>query len=280
MSYTIRTMTRQELEVALDWAATEGWNPGLYDADCFYGADPTGFLIGLVNHVPVATVSAVKYGDTFGFIGFYIVRPESRGQGYGLQIWKAALAALEGRIIGLDGVVDQQENYRKSGFTLAYNNIRYQGMGGGEAPADSAIIPLAHIGFDELRAYDQPFFPADRQALLRTWIAQPQSTALGIMCHNQMAGYGVVRLCRSGYKVGPLYADNLALADRLFTALKAHTPAGAPLFLDVPAPNTDALELVAHHHMVAVFETARMYRGAPPPVPMGRQFGVMSFELG
>ena len=31
------------------------------------------------------------------------------------------------RVIGLDGVVAQQENYRKSGFELAYANIRYGG---------------------------------------------------------------------------------------------------------------------------------------------------------
>ena len=31
------------------------------------------------------------------------------------------------RVVGLDGVVAQQQNYRKSGFALAYANIRYGG---------------------------------------------------------------------------------------------------------------------------------------------------------
>jgi hypothetical protein len=31
----IRPLTRAELDVPLDWAETEGWNPGLGDADCF-----------------------------------------------------------------------------------------------------------------------------------------------------------------------------------------------------------------------------------------------------
>ncbi|MGZ4981767.1 MAG: GNAT family N-acetyltransferase, partial [Methylobacter sp.] len=75
-SYTIRTMTRQEINIAVDWATEEGWNPGLHDADCFYAADPSGFLVGLLDDEPIATISVVKYGDSFGFLGFYIVKPE------------------------------------------------------------------------------------------------------------------------------------------------------------------------------------------------------------
>src|SRR5262245_49128429 len=44
MGYEIRTMSRAELGLALDWAAAEGWNPGLDDATPFHVADPAGFL--------------------------------------------------------------------------------------------------------------------------------------------------------------------------------------------------------------------------------------------
>jgi hypothetical protein len=30
-NYQIRVMTRQEVDIAIAWAAAEGWNPGLYD---------------------------------------------------------------------------------------------------------------------------------------------------------------------------------------------------------------------------------------------------------
>ena len=48
-SYAIRPMARDELSIALDWAAAEGWNPGLHDAPCFLAADPQGFLLGLLD---------------------------------------------------------------------------------------------------------------------------------------------------------------------------------------------------------------------------------------
>jgi hypothetical protein len=279
-SFTIRAMTRGEVDVAVDWAAAEGWNPGLYDADCFTAADPNGFLVGLLGDEPIASVSAVKYGDPFGFLGFYLVKPEYRGKGYGILVWNAGLAYLTGRTIGLDGVVAQQDNYRKSGFSLAYQNIRYRGSGGGNLPADSGIAPLSTLPFDEICAYDKPFFPGSRIQFLRCWIDQPQSTALGILRDRKLAGYGVLRRCRSGYKVGPLFADTPEYAERLFAALKSHAPEGVPIFLDVPAVNSAAADLVMQHGMAPVFETARMYLGKAPDLPMNRLFGVTTFELG
>lgn len=149
-------MTRPEIDVAVDWAAAQGWNPGLHDANCFYVADPGGFLVGLLGDEPVATISVVKYGASFGFLGFYIVKPEHRGQGYGIRIWNAGLACLEGRVVGLDGVVDQQENYGKSGFVAAHRNIRYQGAGIGPANGKAGIVALSTLPFDEVSEYECP----------------------------------------------------------------------------------------------------------------------------
>jgi hypothetical protein len=42
--YKIKTMSRKELDIAVDWARQEGWNPGLYDADAFYAQDPNPIL--------------------------------------------------------------------------------------------------------------------------------------------------------------------------------------------------------------------------------------------
>jgi len=278
--FEIRTMERHEIDIAVAWAKAEGWNPGLNDAACFYEADHNGFLIGLLDGEPVATISAVKYGASFGFIGFYIVKPEHRGKGYGLQIWNAAMRNLEGRVIGLDGVIDQQENYRKSEFSLAYNNLRYEGIGGGIAKSDSAIVPLSSIAFAEINNYDAPFFPADRACFLQSWINQPNSAALGILRDGKLSGYGVIRACDNGFKIGPLIADSEEEAERLFLALKAHVPSGVHFFLDTPAVNAAALKLAKQHQMTVSFETARMYLGQPPEFPAHRLFGVTSFELG
>jgi ribosomal protein S18 acetylase RimI-like enzyme len=279
-NYTIRTMSRKEVDMAVEWAAEEGWNPGLHDADCFVTADPNGFLVGLLNNEPIATISVIKYGESFGFLGFYIVKPEYRGQGYGIQIWHAGLEYLEGRNIGLDGVVAQQHNYRRFGFRLAYRNIRYQGMGGGDVPGTFETAPLALLPFETLEAYDRPFFPENRSRFLKAWINQPKCHALGIMHRGRLSGYGVIRACRSGFKIGPLFADNPALAESLFVSLKSRVNPAEPVYLDTPEINQAAVALADSHGMKVVFETARMYTGSTPDIPLDRLFGVTSFELG
>ncbi|MGC8774754.1 MAG: GNAT family N-acetyltransferase [Chlorobaculum sp.] len=278
--YTIRTMTRQEIDLAVDWAAAEGWNPGLEDAGCFYHADPEGFLVGLAGEEPVACISVVRYGEWFGFLGFYIVKPEYRGLGLGHEIWKAGLQRLEGRVVGLDGVVAQQENYRKSGFTLAYRHIRYMGFSRPARENLKDVVPLSSTPFEKLADYDRKFFPDDRKSFLKCWTSREGSRAFAIHQNGKLAGYGIIRPCRTGFKIGPLFADTPELAETLFSALEGSAPEGSQIFLDIPEVNPAALELVQRHRMNVVFETARMYQGPAPRLPVERIFGVTTFELG
>ncbi|MCP3871614.1 MAG: GNAT family N-acetyltransferase [Desulfobacteraceae bacterium] len=280
LNYIIKTMSRDEIDIAIDWAASEGWNPGLYDADCFYTADPGGFLVGELNHEPIATISVVKYGETFGFLGFYIVKPAYRGKGYGIQIWNAGLERLSERNIGLDGVTDQQSNYKKSGFKLAYRNIRYEGVSGGRPPNNPGIIDLSQVPFDTIERYDQPFFPENRSQFLKSWLHQPDSIAFGFMQNGTLSGYGMVRICQSGYKIGPLFADTPQIAETLFIALKSRIKPGGKIYLDTPNMNQDAIALAENQNMKVVFETARMYTGDFPDLPLQKLFGVTTFELG
>ncbi len=279
-NYKIRTMTQEEVALAIEWAAKEGWNPGLYDGDCFYEADQNAFLVGLLDGEPIATISATRYGESFGFLGFYIVRPEYRGRGYGIQIWNQGLKYLEGRNIGLDGVVAQQDNYKKSGFKLAYRNVRYEGYGGGDAPESTEIIKLSELAFETITTYDQLFFPENRTSFIKSWINQTGCNALGIIQNGKLAGYGVMRKCRFGYKIGPLFAASPELAATLFLSLKAGIKATDLFYLDTPEVNHAAVTLAKSNNMKVVFETARMYTGTQPDIPLKQIFGVTSFELG
>ena len=278
--YIIKTMSRKEIDIAIEWAAKEGWNPGLHDADCYYTADPNGFLIGFLDDEPIATISVIKYGMTFGFLGFYIVKPEYRGKGYGVQIWNAGLKYLKGRNIGLDGVVGQQANYKKSGFKLAYRNIRYEGVGGSNPPENAEIVKLYTLPFETIDSYDRPFFPANRSRFIKSWINQTGADALGIMKNGKLAGYGVIRQCRSGYKIGPLFAENPELAELLLWALKSKAKPSELFYLDTPEVNRAAVELAERNNMNVSFETARMYTGEKPDMPLNRLYGVTSFEIG
>jgi predicted N-acetyltransferase YhbS len=285
----IRVMRRNELDVAVEWAAQEGWNPGLADADCFLATDPNGFLLGFVRGEPVASISVVRYAGAsdagasgaggFGFLGFYIVRPDMRGRGLGLRLWQAGIAYLEGCTIGLDGVVAQQDNYRQSGFVLAHRNVRYGGTPRCAPPHDTRLTPIGAEHVQALIDYDRAFFPAPRATFLRCWLRPDHRHGLALIENGTVSGYGVIRACRSGFKIGPLFAETEQGADMLFQALAA-TAADEPVFLDGPEPNQAATQLAGRYGLSPVFETARMYRGPAPDLPLSRIFGITTFELG
>ncbi len=272
-------MTREECSLAIEWAAQEGWNPGIHDAECFYAADPNGFFLAELNGNPVGCLSAIVYDDHFGFTGFYIVKPELRSQGIGHHLIQKASAYMGNRTVGNDAVVAQQETYKKYGFHLAYRNVRYRGIAFYGETSPPEILDLNQIPFDQLLVYDRGMFPSERSAFLNCWVNQPEGAALGYVKDGQLSGYGVIRKCRQGYKIGPLFADNEGIADNLFLALIGKVP-GEEYFLDIPEPNPGAVSLVKRHNMQMVFETARMYSGAAPSLPVEKIFGVTSFELG
>lgn len=273
----IGTMSADEVRLALAWAADEGWNPGLSDAECFPAADPGGFLIGRIDGEPVSVVSLVQYG-TYAFLGLYIVAPKWRGRGLGWRTWEAAMDLAPNGIVGLDGVVDQQANYARSGFRLAHRSIRYGGRP--TTSAEGAAEVLTSTDLDLVAAYDRPCFGADRRGFLARWVAIPGGCAVGVRSGGGLAGFGVVRPCQEGFKVGPLFADDAPVAEAILGRLVAHAGPGATVFVDVPEPNTAAIALVQSLGLAPVFETARMYRGGDPGLPLARVFGITTFELG
>lgn len=275
--FVVRRMARADLDTAFGFCEEENWNPGRYDPDAFFAADPNGFFIGELDGVPIGSVSAVAYDDTFGFIGIFILRPPYRGKGYGLTLFRAAMEYLGNRNIGLDGVIAQQENYKLSGFKLAYRTIRYQGVGGGEAP--DGVSPLSEVSIDALNAYDRNHFPAARPAFLAKWITQPESAAFGVLENGNLRGYGVIRARLSGFQIGPIFADTPAIADTLFRALTAQKP-GATIYFDAIEPNPEGVALAERHGLTPIFETARMYTQEPPPLPLREIYSITSFELG
>jgi GNAT superfamily N-acetyltransferase len=274
----IRTMSRSELSFAVDEAARELWNPGRQDAQAFYAADPDGFIVAELAGRPIGCVSAVRYGSGYGFLGLFIVIEEFRGRGVGMRLWDAATSRLDGRIAGLDGVLAMQAAYARSGFALSHRNIRFCG------PVMRGRVPVVDVeplvDLDELCAYDEPLFGGPRRDFLAAWLGQDDAVALGARQQGELHGFVVARACLEGTKIGPLFADDPAIAESLLDAVKATLPEGATVIMDVPEPNAMALALAEANGMIPVFETARMYRGGDPGLPIDRVFGITTFELG
>jgi GNAT superfamily N-acetyltransferase len=275
-----RGMTKEEVVVAVSWAANEGWNPGLADAACFAVADPKGFFCAEADGKIVGTVSVVNYDDRFSFYGLFVVDPAYRAKGIGMQLYRFAMQHAGSRVVGCDGVVAMVANYEKSGgLFLHYNNARYEGIGGGTIP--DGLVSVRDVGFEDLVSYDAAHFPARREQFLRCWIAQKGHYGLAQLDRDgKIIGYGVRRVCHTGHKIGPLFARDRATAERILDGLVAGIP-GEQFYLDIPVPNDSAVALVQDRKMMPVFYTARLYSTPDPvPLPLGEIFGVTTFELG
>ena len=281
MRYDIRTMQPSEIRTAVDWAAQEGWNPGLQDIDAFRSVDPKGFFAGFIGDDMVASISVVNYDDQFSFLGFYIVRPEWRGQGLGYKLWQAALTHAGARVVGLDGMVAEQENYARSGFDLAWRNVRYGGaLRFPTVENHGATLTRLFDATPGVLAQDAAVFPAPRPAFWSHWLGAEGHVSFALERSGICTGFVTLRPCQSGFKIGPLVAETAQDACTLLAALTPFVPQGAEVFLDVPAPNATAVKIALEMGMTPVFETARMYRARAPEIDLSRVFGITSFELG
>jgi len=273
----IRTLDAGQIETLVSWAAAEGWYPGLVDAACFRAADPGGFLGAFKNNEMVSGISGVRYGGKYSFVGLYICRPDMRGNGYGKAVWNACMAMLGGRTIGLDGVLEQQANYRGMGFEPAYRTFRWSGRPSGGTQEAPDIRPATASDFAAIAAIDRRIFPAERATFLEKWLAPPHQVRVATK-DGDIPGYGVLRQCRYGCKIGPLAAPDLEAARRLFWSLVGSS--GDVIHVDVPEPQGEFAAFLASSGLTKGFETARMYRGEAPRLRQNELFAVTTLELG
>jgi GNAT superfamily N-acetyltransferase len=265
----IRPLEFPELQTLLSWAGQEGWNPGLADAAAFWTVDPDGFIGAFVGERMVAAIAAIAYDAQFGFIGLYICHPDWRGQGHGKAVWDAGMAHLGERTVGLDGVPEQQANYRQMGFVEAYGTIRMSGV-----PLRRATeVEIVPADGQDMLSLDRQCFPAEREAFLGRWVATPNGAVVARK-DDKVTGLLAVRPCLQDQKVGPLFADDLGTAMDLLSVVEGAVQ------IDVPAQQEAFLDHLASHGFQPGFRTARMYRGPAPAIDMTKVFGITSLELG
>lgn len=278
MTPDMSTMSAHDLAMVLDWAAEEGWNPGLADAPAFHAADPAGFFLSRVNGIAVAAISVVNLNEEQAFLGLYLCRPDWRGRGLGLALWHHALAHAGDRTVGLDGVPAQEANYCAFGFVRTGASLRHEGRW--PAAAHPAIRNATPDDLPALIALDTAAGGLARPGFLRPWLTgAPGLRATRVLATGGSAlGFATWRACGTGTKIGPVIAPDTDAALALIADIAALRPEG-PLIVDVPEANTPLRGALTGAGFTVPFSTARMYRGAPPTTTPALQ-AIATMELG
>ena len=271
------------VKTLVNWAEEEGWNPGPYDAEVYYKTDPDGFYGYFYNGVLIGGGSIVSYNKEFGFMGFFIVKPEYRSQGIGKKLWYQRRDTLLSRLnkdapIGMDGVIAMQPFYRKGGFEILFRDERYEKTGI-EFKLNKNISPILNEDVESILAYDKKCFGFSRPQFLKPWLKLPGNKTFKYIENRKLKGFAIVRKANKGYKVCPLFADNAMIAEELYKAC-LNSVIGESLYLDIPVINDGAVKIIKKYNAVYVFECARMYYGKPPDIEMDKVFGITTFELG
>ena len=271
------------LKILLKWAEKEGWNPGTYDADVYWATDSEGYYGYYYKGDLIAGGSIVSYNKEFGFMGFFIVKPEYRSCGIGRKLWYQRRDALllrlnKGASIGMDGVVSMQPFYQKGGFEIAFRDIRYEKKG---VPfrIDGNIHPIEEDDISSILAYDKQCFGFSRPQFMVPWLKLPGNKTFKYVENDQVKGFSIVRKANTGYKICPLFADNENIAEELYKAC-LNSVIGEPLYIDIPTINQGSLNLIKEYKVKYIFECARMYYGKFPNIEIDKVYGVTTFELG
>ncbi len=271
------------LKTLLKWAEDEGWNPGPNDSGVYWTTDPDGYYGYFHKGVLIAGGSIVSYDGKFGFMGFFIVKPEYRSLGIGRKIWYQRRDTLisrlnEGATIGMDGVVDMQPFYQKGGFEIAFRDIRYEKIGIA-CSLNENIIPISENDIPAILSYDKQCFGFSRPQFIIPWLNLPGNKTFMYVKEDQIKGFAIIRKANTGYKICPLFADNETIAEELYKAC-LNSVIGELLYIDIPAINQGALNLVKKYDAKYIFECARMYYGKAPNIEVDKIYGVTTFELG
>lgn len=197
-----------------------------------------------------------------------------------MALTQQRLAYVGARNAGIDGVPTMLRKYERLGYRTAYSNARYEYLATEKiASPTPQMRSIADSDFTALRQYDRQHFPAPRPAFLKAWVEQADSQGYVWVEEGVIQGYGLIRRCRQGFKIGPLFANRPHIADALFQALSAYAQ-GEGLYLDIPENNPEAKALVQRYKMQQVFETSRMYLKGVPEVKQNNIYGITTFELG
>ena len=290
--FTIRTVLPVDIPVINDWARSEGFAPGAGDIGIYRQTDRQGIWTGCLGEDPVGCIAGIRYNHAYGFIGLYIVRPDQRGRGYGMKLWREALDHLHDvSCVGLEAAENRIDDYSDWGFQPASTTTRWQlevdslpdRIRSLERPEGLRLIHGDDIPEPGVQSYDADRELNPRPHFLSDWLHHPAGVVTALIDSQQNChGFARIRPCllkhEAGSRIGPLLADSPELAELLIRDLLSASQGS--VIMDSPGGNALAAPLLRKLGFKAVGRTLRMYRGVMPSRQLDEVYGLACLELG
>lgn len=279
-------MTRAEVRTLQDWVITEWWDEGDWDADVLYDIDPDGFWALLDDEGQiVGGLSTIAPTDEAGSVSHLYLSPAARGKG----IWRRSLADLftllghrlkDNMTVTNFVMPDARAAVEPWGFVPLHDEIRMV-RAAGPAPAATdnlGVVDARGIPFEEVVSFDAAHSGRAREALWHRWLHLPDAMSGAVVEHGRLLGIGTIRPSARGHRIGPLFATDASVAERLLRRLIPEA-SGTRIAMDVPECNPAAPSLAQALGFVEEFRTIRMVRGRIPDVPWQECYATVMLHL-
>ena len=237
-----RDMTQADLADGLRLSRASGWNQTVEDWRLLLALGPGLFRVAVRDGRIVASGGAVRYGDALAWICMILVDPDERGHGLGTRIFDEVLDRVRrlvdaGRLqaVGLDATPAGRGIYLQRGFQDGPGLVRMKGSGLESCAArESTIQDLTPADLDDILERDREVFGGDRGAVLRWALASAPDLARVVREGKRVRGYCFGRHGDHSDQVGPVVAEDAAVARDLVAAGLSSRRA-RPLILDARA---------------------------------------------
>jgi GNAT superfamily N-acetyltransferase len=280
---TFRTMRRDDIPAGLSLCRAAGWNQLARDWDLFLNVSPDDCRVAVDGSGKVVgTVTTVRYGDHFSWIGMVLVDPAIRRQGIGMKLLKESLQILKNeKTVKLDATPAGREVYLKLDFQDEYYLSRMH------CPSVATIAPsgkqVRHSKQDDLFKifpYDHKVFGAKRDSVLG-WIWKGASELSFVYERaGEIAGYCFGRHGQNHTHIGPVVAREESIAQELVAAVLKEC-SGKSVIIDAPHHTRAWLTWLQHNGFFEQRPFMRMFIGDNKwPGKPEQQFAILGPEFG
>ncbi|MEO1103624.1 MAG: GNAT family N-acetyltransferase, partial [Pseudomonadota bacterium] len=258
----MRRLGEADLARCLERTAEAGWNQTANDWRLVF---EIGEAVGLFRGEGLAATAAiVPHADGVGWICKVLTAQAERRKGHATRLmgWAVSRISELGRIAGLDATPLGAAVYGRLGFTTTQTLTRLgaQSVRPAPFPEAGAIRPLTADNLDDVRAYDCVRFGGDRSVLLRALLARRPDLGRVAWQGDAVAGFVLGRDGSKASHIGPVVANDDAVAMALIAGVAAGT---GPTIINVMDARTNVRHWLVASGFAVQRPFLRMLRGCP-----------------
>jgi GNAT superfamily N-acetyltransferase len=215
-----------------------GWNQTAADWRIFLDLGTVYAVRDSAGRV-VATAATLPHGGRFAWISMVLVTSHVRRQGLARRLMNRCIADLtaKGLVPVLDATPAGRAVYSALGFEDTWGFHRLAADGHRQRPqqrlgsGDLVIRTITDADWPALCNYDAAAFGADRSAVLARLRGRVPAAELIAYRNDRIAGFLLGRDGRSATQLGPLVADEHAVAQALL--LRGLAAVEGPIYIDL-----------------------------------------------